>query len=78
MGTTTLDIGASTGNGLISFTDLRIDSAGSNKQLTASASGLSSVFTVAKANHTISFGALVARKTRSQLRTSRRHRDRRA
>ena len=31
------------GNGTISFTDLRIDAAGSGKQLTASAGGLSSV-----------------------------------
>src|SRR5207245_6493572 len=39
------------GNGTVSFTDLRLDITGSNKQLTASASGLSnalsSVFTVA-------------------------------
>jgi hypothetical protein len=45
---------------------LRIDSAGTNKQLTASASGLtsavSSVFTVVKKDQTITFGAL-ARKT---------------
>jgi hypothetical protein len=49
-GTTTMDIGTNAGNGLVSFTDLRIDSAGTNKQLAASASGLntglSSIFTV--------------------------------
>jgi len=65
LGTTTLDIGASAGNGVVSFTDLRIDSAGTDKQLTASASGLSSAtsstFTVAKANQTITFGALAGR-----------------
>jgi YDG domain-containing protein/Big-like domain-containing protein len=38
-GTTTLDIGTSAGNGTVSFTNLRIDPAGT-KQLTASASGL--------------------------------------
>ncbi len=65
MGTTTLDIGTSAGNGLISFADLRIDSAGTDKQLTASATGMSSatssVFTVAKANQTITFGALAGK-----------------
>src|SRR5262249_4537578 len=49
-GTTTMDIGTAAGNGIVSFTDLRIDSAGTNKQLAAAASGLntglSSVFTV--------------------------------
>src|ERR1051325_4336178 len=49
-GTTSLDIGASAGNGIVAFTDLRIDAAGTNKQLTASASALtsavSSTFTV--------------------------------
>src|SRR6185503_13632744 len=53
-------------NGVVSYSDLRIDSAGTNKQLTASASGLtsavSSTFTVAKANQTITFGSL-ANKT---------------
>src|SRR5262249_47198857 len=57
LGTTTLDIGTGAGNGSVSFTDLRIDSAGTNKQLTASASGLtnpvSNRFTVAKAKQTI-------------------------
>jgi hypothetical protein len=65
LGTTTLDIGTSAGNGVVSFTDLRVDAAGANKQLTASATGMSSatssVFTVAKANQTLSFGALTAR-----------------
>src|SRR5262249_36030282 len=52
-GTTTLDIGTNAGNGTVSFTDLRIDAAGTNKQLRAAASGLnsatSSVFTVSAA-----------------------------
>jgi hypothetical protein len=65
LGTTTLDIGTGAGNGIVSYSDLRIDSAGSNKQLTASASGLtnavSSTFTVAKANQSISFGALAGK-----------------
>src|SRR6185295_252750 len=50
LGTATLDIGTAAGNGVASFSDLRIDAAGTNKQLTASASGLTSgssaVFTV--------------------------------
>src|SRR5260370_17909317 len=49
-GTASMDIGTGAGNGTVSFTDLRIDPAGTNKQLTAGASGLgnvaSSVFTV--------------------------------
>ncbi|HXJ76162.1 MAG TPA: hypothetical protein VNM37_25115, partial [Candidatus Dormibacteraeota bacterium] len=49
-GTTTLDIGASAGNGTVAFTNLRIDAAGTNDQLIASGSGLtngvSSTFTV--------------------------------
>jgi len=49
-GTVTLDIGTNTGNGTVSFSNLEIDIAGTNKQLTASAagltSGLSAVFTV--------------------------------
>jgi hypothetical protein len=62
LGTTTQDIGTGAGNGIVTYSDLRIDSAGTNKQLTASASGLSnavsSVFSVAKANQTITFGSL--------------------
>ena len=50
LGTTTLDIGTSAGNGTISFTDLQIDAAGTNYQITASGPGFvnsaSSVFTV--------------------------------
>src|SRR5439155_21315495 len=50
LGTSNQDIGTAAGNGVVSFTDLEIDSAGTNKQLTASASGstnaLSSVFSV--------------------------------
>src|SRR6185436_9067008 len=65
LGTTTLDIGTGAGNGIISFTDLGIDAAGTDKQLTASATGMSSatssVFTVAKANQTIAFGSLAGR-----------------
>jgi uncharacterized repeat protein (TIGR01451 family) len=61
-GTTTRNIGKSGGNGAITNTDLRIDSVGSDKQLTASASGLnsavSSVFAVSKGNQTITFPAL--------------------
>src|SRR5262249_33811786 len=49
-------------NGAVSFTDVRIDSTGTNKQLTASASGLSnavsSTFSVAKGSQSISFGSL--------------------
>src|SRR5258708_5181392 len=41
-GTPTQDIGTGAGNGTISFADLQIDAAGTNKQLTASANGLSS------------------------------------
>jgi len=62
MGATTLDIGTAGGNGTASFTNLSIDSAGTDKQLTATAAGLASaisgVFTVAKGNQTISFGPL--------------------
>src|SRR5262249_34845028 len=65
LGMTTLDIGTSSGNGIISFTDLRIDSVGTNKQLTASASGLSnivsSVFSIAKGDQTISFNTLASK-----------------
>ncbi|MGZ5545183.1 MAG: beta strand repeat-containing protein, partial [Limisphaerales bacterium] len=53
-GTTTLDIGTANGNGTVSFTNLRIDAAGTGKQLQASASGLtsasSSTFAVAHAS----------------------------
>ena len=49
-GTAQIQIGTVAGNGTVSFTNLRIDAAGTNKQLTASASGLSnsvsSLFTV--------------------------------
>src|SRR5207249_1716985 len=41
-GTMTLDLGTGAGNGIVGFSDLRIDAAGTNKQLTASAPGLSS------------------------------------
>ncbi len=62
LGTTNLDIGTNAANGLISFTDLGVDSAGTNKQLLASATGLtsalSSIFTVVKASQAITFGPL--------------------
>jgi len=50
LGTTTLDIGTNGGNGTVSFTDLEIDKAGTNFQLTASSAGFASasstIFTV--------------------------------
>src|SRR5207245_1645191 len=50
LGTTSLDIGTAAGNAVGTFTNLEIDSAGTNKQLTATASGftnaLSTAFTV--------------------------------
>jgi hypothetical protein len=53
LGITSLDIGTAAGNALATFTNLEIDSAGTNKQLTASASGftnaVSSVFTISAA-----------------------------
>jgi hypothetical protein len=49
-GTATLDIGTAAGNGMVAFSGLEIDAAGTNKQLTASAPGLtnslSSTFTI--------------------------------
>ncbi len=57
-GTTNVDAGAGAGNGVAAYTDLSIDTAGSNDQLTASATGLnsavSSTFNV-RAPQTISF-----------------------
>src|SRR6185369_3303687 len=41
-GTTTVNIGTSAGNGIAVFSNLRIDSGGTGKQLTASATGLTS------------------------------------
>ncbi len=62
LGTPALDIGTNAGNGLVSFTNLRVDSAGTNKQMTASATGLSNAvsgtFIVVKSDQTITFGAL--------------------
>jgi hypothetical protein len=62
LGTASLDIGTNAGNGLAAFTDLAVDSPGTNQQLTASASGLSSAvstgFTVTKASQTITFAPL--------------------
>src|SRR5262249_19011951 len=55
-GTSSLDIGAGAGNGLVAFSDLRLDVAGTNRQLTASATGLtgatSSVFVVSASGAT--------------------------
>src|SRR5439155_2835432 len=53
LGTTSLDAGTNAGNGQVAFSNLEIDSAGTNKQLSASAAGmsnaLSSVFSVGAA-----------------------------
>jgi len=50
LGTATADIGTNAGNGVVTFTDLQINAAGSGKQLTATSPGLydavSSLFTV--------------------------------
>src|SRR5207245_8257906 len=50
LGTTNLNIGTGGGNGTVTYTNLEIDAGGTNKQLRASApgltNGLSSVFTV--------------------------------
>jgi hypothetical protein len=56
LGTTTLDIGTSGGNGTVSFTDLEIDMAATNYQLTASSAGLASTSSTV---FTVSPGALV-------------------
>ncbi len=42
LGTTTLDIGTGAGNGVAAFSDLEIDAVGANKQITASAAGMTS------------------------------------
>src|SRR5439155_12792803 len=56
-GTASIDIGTGFGNGTATFSNLRIDAAGSSKQLTASASGLSGIassnFTVNPATATV-------------------------
>jgi hypothetical protein len=66
LGTTSVDLGAAANKGVFNFSDLRIDTAGTNEQLTASAGGLTSAvsatFSVAKGTQTISFGSL-ANKT---------------
>src|SRR5205823_2070494 len=53
LGSASLDIGTGAGNGVGSFSGLEIDTAGTNKQLTATASGMtnavSSVFSVSPA-----------------------------
>ncbi len=57
-GSTSLDIGTSAGNGIVSFSGLSVNSAGIGKQLTASASGLSSAvsspFVISQASLTVS------------------------
>ena len=62
LGTTTLNIGTSGGNGIVVYTNLRITAANSADQLTASASSFGSItsilFAVTKANQTITFGNL--------------------
>src|SRR5207247_10542190 len=64
-GTTILDIGTNAGKVVVSYSGLRIDSGGTNKQLTGSASGwtsaVSSAFTVVKKDQTITFGALASK-----------------
>src|SRR5206468_12305897 len=42
LGTTSLDIGATAGNGIVSFSGLQVSMAGVGKQLSASSSGLTS------------------------------------
>jgi hypothetical protein len=62
LGTTNFDIGTAAGNGVVTFTNLQIDAAGTDKQLTASATGftnaVSSVFSVAKLGQSITFDPL--------------------
>jgi len=62
LGTTNLDIGTAAGNGTVTYTNLELDSSGTNKQLTASATGLTSaisaMFSSAVTTQTITFGAL--------------------
>ncbi len=62
LGTTTTNIGTGGGNGVINSADLRIDSVGADKQLSASSANfttaLSSVFTVAQGSQVISFPAI--------------------
>lgn len=60
LGTTTLDIGTNAGNGVASFSDLQINLAGLNKQLTAGSPGLTGAVS---SNFTVNAGAF----TRLQL-----------
>src|SRR5205085_2184296 len=53
LGATNQDIGTSAGNGVVTFTNLQINTAGTGKQLTASSSGFSSVIS---SNFTVSAG----------------------
>src|SRR6185369_13676329 len=57
-GTKILDIGTAAGNGTVAFTDLQIDTAGTGKQLTASASGLSNAVTTSFAVSSAVFSKL--------------------
>src|SRR5262249_30906233 len=47
LGTTTFDIGAAAGNGTVTFTNVQCSDAGTNKQLTAVAPGLSNAVSAA-------------------------------
>ena len=61
-GTTNVDLGSLAGNGVATFTDLHVDSAGTSNRLNATSSGFSSVesayFNVAGTDQTISFIAI--------------------
>jgi len=58
-GDTNRDLGLNAGHGFAAFTDLRLDSAGAGKQLTARASGLtnavSATFNVGQGSQTLDF-----------------------
>jgi hypothetical protein len=62
LGSSTGDLGASAGNGTVTFSDLYIDTSGTGKQLTAAAAGLTSAvtaaFTVSKRSQSIAFAAI--------------------
>lgn len=65
LGTTVLDIGSGSGNGTISYSNLRLDRVGTDKQLTAATGGfgsaVSDIFTVVKGSQTITFPAISAK-----------------
>ncbi|MFN7141589.1 MAG: hypothetical protein ACK4UN_19870 [Limisphaerales bacterium] len=62
VGTTTLNIGTEGGNGVIGYSDLQIDAAGSGKQLAVAGGSLapatSALFNVGKGSQAITFGTL--------------------